>query len=505
MKKIFIITAICLGAVSCNLDIIPRTQYSEGNVEVTTDDSGSENQYSTREDMEGLRNSIYDSWIKDIQEKGYMDYLVSTECRADNAYNGSPSTGEIVEIETNNIASNNGNVSRDWDWYLGQISNVNQIICNIDAVRDAAGSELTEAEYKQWKSEALTWRAFNLARMAQLWGGAPMTLTVPPAINAQNVEQVYELYFPKMSSAETVYKQAIEDLEYAVQNGPGVNPANKFLLSKAFAAGLLARIYAEPGSLQDWGKVESYCKDVEGMGFELEPDYADLWGYDPGDGGDAKRNSRESIFEVTWSRDQGNWLWMMFHRNAYSPEDSYSWAKWITPSRDLVKAYDAAGDAVRKNASIIYDACTWSLYYPEDNYAFMHKMPTNATSVIVMRLAEIYLLHAEALAKGGDLSGATGYVNKTRGRAGLSGIAQPASEEEMINAILDERRLELAFEGFRFYDLVRHGKAASVAASVAAGDSYWRTRVPLTDETILFPVPLSAMEKNPNLQQNPGY
>lgn len=503
MKKTFIILAVAATVASCNLDIIPRTQYNEGNVEVKTEEeTGSENQYSTREDMEGLRNSIYDSWIKDIQEKGYMDYLVSTECRADNAYNGSPSTGQIVEIESNNVSSGNTNVERDWDWYLGQVANANQIICNIDAVRDAPGSSLTDSEYKQWKSEALTWRAFNLARLAQIWGGAPMTLTVPPAINAANVEQVYDLYFPKMSDAATVYGQAIQDLEYAAENGPAVNASNKFLLSKAFAAGLLARIYAEPGILQDWDKVEQYCKDVEGMGFELEPNYGDLWGYDDND---AKRNSRESIFEITWSRDQGNWLWMMFHRNYYNKDDSYSWAKWITPSRSLAKAYDAAGDAVRKNASIIYDACTWSLYYPEGEYAFMHKMPTNATSIIVMRLAEIYLLHAEALAMDDDFKGATGYVNQTRARAGLAGIPQPADRDAMISAILDERRLELAFEGFRFYDLVRHGKAAEVASSVAATDSYWRPRRALTNETILFPIPVSAMEKNPNLKQNPGY
>jgi hypothetical protein len=168
--------------------------------------------------MEGLRNSIYNNWIKDIQEKGYLDYLVSTECRADNAYNGSPSTAQIVEIESNTVTSGNTNVSRDWDWYLGQVANANQIICNIDAIRDASGSTLTDSEYKQWKSEALTWRAFNLARLAQIWGGAPMTLTVPPAINAANVEQVYDLYFPKMSDAATVYGQAIQDLEYAAEN-----------------------------------------------------------------------------------------------------------------------------------------------------------------------------------------------------------------------------------------------------------------------------------------------
>ena len=74
-----------------------------------------------------------------------------------------------------------------------------------------------------------------------------------------------------------------------------------------------------------------------------------------------------------------------------------------------------------------------------------------------MRLGEIYLLHAEALAMTGDLAGATEYVNKVRTRAGIKTIAVPSSQEAMIDAILKERRLELAFEGFRFFDLLRHG------------------------------------------------
>ena len=65
----------------------------------------------------------------------------------------------------------------------------------------------------------------------------------------------------------------------------------------------------------------------------------------------AAMNTRESIFEVQWtSQTSGSWMWMMFHRNAYVPGDSFSWAKWCTPSRNLTKAYDAEGDTERKNA-----------------------------------------------------------------------------------------------------------------------------------------------------------
>ncbi|MFA6592801.1 MAG: RagB/SusD family nutrient uptake outer membrane protein, partial [Bacteroidales bacterium] len=263
------------------------------------------------------------------------------------------------------------------------------------------------------------------------------------------------------------------------------------------------RVYAEKDH-QDWTKVINYCKQVEGMGFTLEPKYGDLWGYDDTD---AKRNSVESICEITWSRTSGNWYWMMFHRNAYNPDDSFTWTKWITPSRSLIAAYDAEGDTQRKNASIATDACSWSHYYPGAEYKFMHKVPTNASSWIMMRLGEIYLLHAEALAMTNQLSEAAAYVNKVRNRAGLKDLpsSASASQSAMLDAVLNERRLELSFEGFRFFDLVRHDKAKEVHDAMYAQDSYWQQRTPLTDNTILMPVPQVDMDENPSLTQNEGY
>lgn len=502
MKKIlYISVAACAGLVSsCDLDLYPVTSYNEGNVTVEDD---TETQYSTRADMLGLRDAIYNSYVKNIQEAGYTDWLVYSECRADNAYCGSPSTGEIAGIEGNNVDGENKNVSRDWTYFMGQVSNANQIICNIDRIKESDPS-MTQAEHDEWKSEALCWRAYNLFFMSQLWGDIPMVTTIPPAITAENIEEVYDEYFPARTPIADVYKQIIEDLEYASEHGPEPNVAeggNKYQFSKGFASGLLARVYAEK-TCRDWGKVASYCDAVEKMGYELCDNYGDLWAYDDND---AARNTSESIFEVTWSKDQGNWVWMMFHRNYYNPDDSYTWAKWVTPSRDLIAAYEAEGDTERMNASIIWDQCAWSNYYPSDNYAFMHKCPTNASSTILMRLGEIYLLHAEALAMQGDLKGATGYVNKIRGRAKLDPIDEPASQAEMIDAILHERRLELAFEGFRFFDLVRHGKAKEIHDAMPLKDSYWQTRYPLTDQTVLMPIPTTEMDNNPSLVQNPGY
>ena len=502
MKKIYTILALASLIVlsSCELNLYPETGYSEGNVKV--DDEAGESQYSTREDMKGLRDAMYSSWTKDIQEKGYLDWLVYAECRADNAYGGNPGTGELMAIEANKQDGENKNVVRDWDWYQGQVSNCNNIICNIDRIKEADPT-MTDKEYREWKSEAYCWRAWNLFQMSYLWGDIPLVNTIPPAITAENIEEVYDEYFPGRTAIADIYAQIISELEYACENAPDTDPANKHLFTKAFAHGMLARIYAE-ATARDWNKVAQHCAAVEGMGYKLVDDYAQMWAYDEAD---AVRNTSESIFEITWSKSNGNWVWMMFHRNAYNPDDSYSWIKWITPSRDLIAAYDAEGDTERKNACIVYDEAIWSNYYPGDAYAFMHKVPTNASSIILMRLGEIYLLHAEALAMTGDLAGATEYVNKVRTRAGIKTIAVPSSQEAMIDAILKERRLELAFEGFRFFDLLRHGfeRTKAIHDAMPQQDSYWQPRFPLTEETVFMPIPQTALDNNPSLVQNPGY
>ncbi len=500
MKKILTILAIAsFGLTACDLDLFPVTGYNEGNVKVEEDDPNA-SQYSTKEDMAGIIKSIYNSNVRDVQEKGYLDWLVYAECRADNAYGGNPGTGELMAIEANTQDGENKNVTRDWDWYQTQVSKANQVICNIDRILEI-DETMTQQQHDQWLSEAYCWRAWNLFQMSQIWGDIPLVNTIPPAITSENIDEVYEQYYPARTARVDVYTQIIKELEFAVLHAPDVDHANKGVFTKAFAHGMLARIYAEK-TLQDWNKVIEHCAAIEGMGFKLVDDYGEMWAYDDTD---AVRHTSESIFEVPFSKSNGHWVFMMFHRNAYNPSDSYTWIKWITPSRDLIATYDAEGDTERKNACIIFDECTWSNYYPADAYAFMHKCPTNASSIILMRLGEIYLLHAEALAMTGNNAKATEYVNKIRERAGIKTISQPSGQEAMLDAVLHERRLELAFEGFRFFDLVRHDRAKEIHDRMPLTDKYWNPRYPLTEETILMPIPQTALDTNPSLTQNAGY
>lgn len=163
---------------------------------------------------------------------------------------------------------------------------------------------------------------------------------------------------------------------------------------------------------------------------------------------------------------------------------------------------------VRK-ASTIYTANVtgkWSdKYWPLTKFPFAYKMRnTDASQNIIMyRLADVLLLKAEALNETGDLAGARALVNQVRTRAKLP-ATQAADQATMRLAIEKERRLELAFEGQRWYDLVRTGRVVPVMEAVKDGSGN-SLNYKLTDTKLLWPIPQGEIDKNANLTQNKGY
>lgn len=494
-----IVLITLLGA--CELNLLPKTTYYQENIE----EEDPVIPYTTRSDMESLRNSIYgDGWLGTISFVGTLYYQVVTECRLDNAYNGT-THAKLRDIESNNISSTNEDVTVTWTRYFQQINNANNIICYIDEIFKKDDAWNDESEKNRWKAEALIYRSWLWMQATSLWGSIPLNLEIPASITADNVEEVYPLYYPESQPIETVYQQIIDDLNFACQWAPDTDMSDKGTYSKAFAHGLLARLYAQNTSMRDWQKVDEHCKAVEKEGYTLSESYDNIWGFDPA--GDAFRNNPETIFELQSNKSHGDRLCYMYYYNQYSNKESFTWAKYLTPSRNLIAAFDAENDKERKNASMKFDQCGWSLYYPSDNYPFAYKVRTNASSIIFMRLAEIYLLHAEALAAQGDLKGAIGYVNKIRERVHLDDIAVPANYDATVDVILHERRLELAFEGFRFFDVARYGweKVKAIHDVMPIEDTYWQPRKPFTENDLLLPIPQNELDKNPNLKQNPGY
>ena len=497
MKRFIYISFILTSLTACSLDKDPISEFNEKNMQ----NQKASAKIETKAQMKSQYEAIYNFMKNAGQEFWVLDFLVSTETRSDNAYAGS-TNAELTQVEQNSQDASNKNITRDWPKYLEGVSIANTVISNIDKVPDGS---LTQAERRQWKAEARILKAWMLFDMVRFWGAIPLPPMEIPEITSENIDETYKLLYVERSSVEEVYKQIIGNLEEAIAGAPQVQSGNKFILSKAVAQSLLAKVYAEK-PMRDYNKTIQYCNDVINSGFTLVADYRDLFAVNDTKTDAKLRNSSESIFEITYSSGGGNWVAGLYGLDHINANSTYAWKKWCTPSLDLIAAYDAEGDKIRKEAGILFDKVSWIGYYPSDNYALMYKIRSHANSVIKLRLADILLLKAEAHAALGQVQEAATLVNQVRARVKLAPIATSLSQEAMKEAVLKERRLELAFEGHRWFDLVRNDKAITIMNTLNSRDSSRLLQIyPLNEQTILSPVPQTELGKNTRLTQNPGY
>ena len=493
--KLAYLLAITFIISSCDLNLIPVSDFNEKN-HGGTDSSGNTVKFKNRTEMLAAYNYMYNILTKNEGIEGWTaDMLIYSDTHADNAYRGATDV-ELTQLEQQKQDGINKNINRDWDYYFAIIGAANNVICNIDSVPDPT---FTLAERKQWKSEGLILRSMMYFDLVRLWGDVPLILVQPPTITNANIETVYPLYYPPRDSSAKVYRQIIKDLNYALEavGAPAIDNNNKFKFSKTVANALLAKIYAEK-PVQNFDKVIAYSNEVE-KDVTLVANYGDLFDMNTAKTDVKFRNTSESIFEVNFSGG-GLWFTWLVGLDQSDPNSKYDWAKWCTPSRDLIAAFDKAGDAVRKAETIITADVTWSNEYPSKGYPFMYKYRSKFHSVIKIRLADILLLKAEAYLGKNDPANAAILVNKIRTRAKLGNLSTVT-----IDDVLNERRLELAYEGQRWFDLVRNDKVISVMNTLNSRDA---GRLPMdlvTLEKTILPIPQPQIDKNPSMVQNPGY
>jgi len=498
MKKIIRLScciAIFLSISACSLKRDPVSDFSELNVG-GTNSTGGTIKFKTKAEMKTQYDNMYNQLSSSRVESWLLDYIIYSDTHADNSYRGATDL-ELTQLEQQRQDGNNKNINRDWDNYFGIVGGANSVICNIDSVPDVS---LTPAERKQWKSEALILRSMIYFDLVRLWGDVPLITVEPPAITSANIVEVYPLYFPKKNTLAEVYTQIIADLNTALEPGgaPAIDNTNKFKFSKTVANALLAKIYAE-APVRDYAKVIQYSTEVE-KDVSLVPNYGDLFDMNAANTDVKNRNTSESIFEITFS-DGGNWMTWMCGIDLSSATSKYDWAKWFTPSRDLTAAFDKAGDTERKNQTIVRADVNWSNHYPSKGYPFMYKYRSKFSSVIKIRLADILLLKAEAyVGQGTNNADATALVNRIRTRAKLANLSAVTADD-----VLNERRLELAFEGQRWFDLVRTGKVFTVMNNLNSRDVGRLPMNVITEEKTLIPIPQPQIDKNPSMLQNPGY
>ena len=495
-----------LSVTACDLDYDPVASYSDV-TEGITDDGEKEAIFKDKAAVESHLTTLYNQ-MRDRQEHWYLDALLIAEAHSDNAYAGTTGA-EVVPYETNAIEGSNSVLKRDWDRFLEDVARANKLIVGVDEV-----SGLSETERESYRNQAKIFRALIMFDMARMWGSFPVITTVAGDITAENVEEMYPVYFPAQNTEEEAYQQIEKDLTDALNSSatPDNDASDKTRFTKSVARAMLAKVYAEK-PLRDYAKVIQYADALKADGFALVEDFNDLWGTIGEDGAVENckmRNTVESILEAQFLPGNGNWCTWMFGRDLSNWDSNFTWAKWVTPSRDLIKAFQSEGDDIRFNESIRYYECNWSNYYPMNEYPFMYKCRSAFNSIIYLRYADILLLKAEALIMkdSPDLSAAADIIDQVRARVGLGKLSSStrSSKDAMLEALLKERRLELAFEGERWYDLVRLNKVEEVMNAVYAKDSGRKSQVNLFNEnSYRLPIPQGAIDQNDNLQQNPGY
>lgn len=510
IKSLFggIMIALCLSSCNNFLDLVPEDQVSGASF------------FSNEGEFRQALNAAYNP----LRTAG-PDYVLG-EMRSDNThYEYNPGDRGTARVMMENVPDFQDDASND---YTKQIYNANYLgitRTNIVIDRIRANTTLSESVKSDIEGQARFLRAFYYFKLVRYFGGVPLYL--------HEISTAEDAFLGR-STAEEVYAQIIEDAKYAMDN---LQPATQFpqsgLATKGAATILLADVYV---TLKRYADAKPLLQSLTSMGYELLPEYSDVFAT-------RNKNSRESIFEVQFMEDlqtgmSSNFIYIFLPRSTntalvtgVSTNNSGS-GGWNTPTTDLIESYepnDKRLDASIGIAEGVYNASNHlniSAYKSIVDYQaaagtvgvpFIKKYlnPHSNSSRTddnwpVYRYAEALLLLAEVHNELGEGNLALPYLNQVRARAGLN-VSPAAGQNEIRNAILQERRVELAFENKRWLDLVRTGKAVDVMKSYATRLKQEKpyltsSSYQIEDFKLLYPIPRTEVDLNPGVMvQNPGY
>ncbi len=445
--------------------------------------------YKTEADIKNALTATYGA----LQAPGiyYSSMHVIGDLRSDDTWIPNPNAGANLQ-EVDEFKNNAFNTisSSTWSAHYQGIQSANIVI---DKIADVPMETSAKARYI---GEAKFLRALMYFNLVRTFGDVPLVLEV--------INNPSEGYAYGREAAGNVYGQIVSDLKEAGAVLPEqVASAEIGRATRGAAMALLGKVYL---TLGQWDLAAQTLKALIGMGtYQLLPNYANLFGA-------SNENSRESIFEVQFkkgSSGEGS-----PYTNQFAPIGSGTAVTGLgnplgqnIPTDAIAAAYET-GD-LRKNASM-QTTYTLNGNTVTHNYVakYLGQPAANLDSDnnwIVLRYADVLLMYAEALNELGFAANGEAflYLNQVRNRAGLasktSNNADPslqiASQAAFRLAVEQERRVELAFEGHRWFDLVRTNRALPVLASLG-----------MKAHHVLLPVPNSQIEINPGVvTQNPGY
>jgi hypothetical protein len=404
------------------------------------------------------------------------------------------------------VNASNVNNTQLYNQYYNAIYNINTALLKLQntAIPDSA-KKVVEGQLKFL-------RGYHYFELTQYYGD--VILILEPF---NDPAKAYD--YARVPVAE-VYMQIEKDLTEAAGMLPDrYNAQNIGRITKGAAISLLGKVYLTE---KKYTEAINTLNGVLTLGYTLVPDYAD--NFNP-----ARKNGPESIFEIQYSGSNtlgewSNFIYTFAPRLSGAAITGYAQSNpsgYNIPTKDIIAAYES-GDA-RKAASIgmNYTRPSTSEVIPYiKKYAHAHAtFGRTDNNWPVLRYADVLLMLAEAINESqGPTAEAYNYLNQVRQRAGLvavSGLSQPAFRDK----VLHERRIELAFENWRWFDLKRTKTPAELAAFLnayaaaeKANPTVSRQGIPFSafdyifqPTEVLYPIPANEILINKSLPQNSGY
>ncbi|MGB3007015.1 MAG: RagB/SusD family nutrient uptake outer membrane protein [Chitinophagaceae bacterium] len=445
--------------------------------------------------LNGIHRSLYIQYNARQDQGGQSKNMIDMDMMGDDLVYPTTSNGWFLTTYrwTDHRNENAWSPYFNFQFYYDIIANANMIIANID---NATG---TEADKKVIKGQALAYRAWSYFQMIQLFGkrydktstnsGLGLSIVLAPTIEK----------IPRSTVAE-VYAVIVSDLTAAITNLTGAaNRANASHINLSVAKGLRARVAL---AMQDWPIAAQFANEAR-QGLPLMTTAQYLLGFN-------NYTNPEWMWGSRQQADQTTYFYSFF---AYMSADFNSTNIRTGPKCINSALYNQiAATDIRKS---LWDPTGTNTAFPTppggSRYPYMNRKflsgggsLSSIGDVPIMRVAEMYLIEAEARARaGGQDAAAASVLFSLVSQRNPSYVLSTNTGQALIDEIMIHRRVELWGEGFRFYDLKRlnlpldrtganHVPAVAVNLSVPAGEVTWE-----------FLIPRTELNSNNKCQQNP--
>ena len=474
-KKLLLISLLLSGLTACDvLEQTPEASFTPANF------------YRNADDAKAAVSTVYDP-LNSANMYGQVMWIIQDQATDDAEWGNGRSTANQPknDLDKFTFTPATSTFQSLWTTVYQAINRANTVIARVPAI------PMDETLKARYVAEAKFLRGFYYFTLVRLFGGVPLITAETTSLS--------NLTIPR-ASAEEVYKQVVQDFTDA----EGVLPVSytgidRGRATKGAAKAFLAKVYLTRG---EWAKASAKAKEVIDLGvYDLWANFGDAFLL-------ANKNGKEAVFEIQalgGGVGEGS-LMQGYMRPNFDRVNGIAGFGDDPVTDNLYKTY-LATDKRRDVTVKVYSATTVpaapaSVVFP--GYVNKYLDPTatgnndGANNYPIIRYPDVLLMYAEALNEqaAGNADAYTA-VNRLRKRAGLPDLAG-LSQEQFREAILLERRLELAFEGHRWYDLARTKRLVSAIKAQ-------NPAIPVQDRHYLFPIPQTERDVNPALEQNPGY